>query len=166
MHFSAPGCTLTKRDFIGSSIDTITDTAVTETNVKVITRDHLLIVVRGMILAHSFPAALNTRPVTSNQDMKAIKPSDRFLPLYLLQCMKAQKRGILAMISEAGHGTKKLDQNSMERTNVPAPPLPLQQKFAAIVESVERQKAAQRAHLAEVDALFASLQHRAFRGEL
>jgi type I restriction enzyme S subunit len=46
------------------------------------------------------------------------------------------------------------------------PPLPLQQKFAAIVESVERQKAAQRAHLAELDALFAALQHRAFRGEL
>jgi type I restriction enzyme S subunit len=38
--------------------------------------------------------------------------------------------------------------------------------LAAIVESVERQKAAQRAHLAELDALFAALQHRAFRGEL
>ena len=46
------------------------------------------------------------------------------------------------------------------------PPLPLQQKFAAIVESIERQKTAQRAHLAELDALFAALQHRAFRGEL
>ena len=30
----------------------------------------------------------------------------------------------------------------------------------------DRQKAAQRAHLAELDALFAALQHRAFRGEL
>lgn len=49
---------------------------------------------------------------------------------------------------------------------IPLPPLPLQQKFAAIVESVERQKAAQRANLAELDALFAALQHRAFRGEL
>jgi len=49
---------------------------------------------------------------------------------------------------------------------IPLPPLPLQQKFAAIVESVESQKAAQRAHHAELDALFAALQHRAFRGEL
>lgn len=46
------------------------------------------------------------------------------------------------------------------------PPLSLQQKFAAIVGSVERQKTAQRTHLAELDALFAALQHRAFRGEL
>ncbi|RYD77728.1 MAG: restriction endonuclease subunit S, partial [Verrucomicrobiaceae bacterium] len=49
---------------------------------------------------------------------------------------------------------------------VSLPPLPLQHKFAAIVESIERQKAAQRGHLAELDALFAALQHRAFRGEL
>ncbi len=37
---------------------------------------------------------------------------------------------------------------------------------AAIVESVERQKARMRAHLAELDALFASLQSRAFSGTL
>ena len=55
------------------------------------------------------------------------------------------------------------DVRSIRLTN---PPLPLQQKFAAIVESVERQKTTQRAHLAELDALFAALQHRAFRGEL
>lgn len=34
------------------------------------------------------------------------------------------------------------------------------------VESVEKQKAQQRAHLDELDALFASLQSRAFNGEL
>ena len=46
------------------------------------------------------------------------------------------------------------------------PSMKEQQRFAAIVESVERQKVAQRTHLAELDALFAALQHRAFRGEL
>ena len=39
-------------------------------------------------------------------------------------------------------------------------------RFAAIVESIEQQKARQRAHLAELDTLFASLQSRAFRGDL
>ncbi len=46
------------------------------------------------------------------------------------------------------------------------PPLALQQQFAAIVESVERQKVAMKAHLAELDDLFGSLQQRAFNGEL
>lgn len=54
----------------------------------------------------------------------------------------------------------------LKRLPVPLPPLDLQRRFATLVESVERQKARQRAHLAELDALFASLQHRAFNGEL
>lgn len=61
---------------------------------------------------------------------------------------------------------KNINLEILRNLEVPVPPLPLQQKFAAIVESVERQKTTQRAHLAELDALFAALQHRAFRGEL
>ncbi|MCI5145432.1 MAG: restriction endonuclease subunit S [Candidatus Electrothrix sp. AR3] len=49
---------------------------------------------------------------------------------------------------------------------IPHPPLELQKKFAAIVESVERQKAKQQAHLAELDTLFAALQQKAFNGKL
>jgi type I restriction enzyme S subunit len=47
-----------------------------------------------------------------------------------------------------------------------APPLALQHEFARRAAGVETLKAAQRKSLAELDALFASLQHRAFRGEL
>ena len=46
------------------------------------------------------------------------------------------------------------------------PSLALQHEFACRVAAVEKLKAAHRASLAEMDALFASLQHRAFRGEL
>ncbi len=49
---------------------------------------------------------------------------------------------------------------------VPLPPLGLQHEFARRVTAVEKLKTAQRAALAELDTLFASLQHRAFRGEL
>lgn len=65
-----------------------------------------------------------------------------------------------------GAAQPNISGKQLESAEIPLPPLPLQQKFAAIVESVERQKAAHRAHLAELDALFAALQHRAFRGEL
>lgn len=50
--------------------------------------------------------------------------------------------------------------------DVPLPPLSLQQQFAWRIAAVEKLKAAHRTSLAELDALFASLQHRAFRGEL
>jgi type I restriction enzyme S subunit len=46
------------------------------------------------------------------------------------------------------------------------PPLALQQDFAHRIAAVDKLKSAHRASLAKLDALFASLQHRAFRGEL
>jgi type I restriction enzyme, S subunit len=59
-----------------------------------------------------------------------------------------------------------LSLGKIRALSIPLPPLPLQKKFATIVESIERQKITQRAHLAELDALFAAFQHRAFCGEL
>ena len=59
-----------------------------------------------------------------------------------------------------------LNMRIIKALPIPAAPLDLQHRFAAIVESIEHQKARQRAHLAELDTLFASLQSRAFRGDL
>lgn len=49
---------------------------------------------------------------------------------------------------------------------IPLPPLPLQQTFATRIASIEALKATHRRALAALDALFASLQQRAFTGAL
>jgi type I restriction enzyme, S subunit len=59
-----------------------------------------------------------------------------------------------------------INQSNLRRVPVIVPPMALQQTFARRVSAVEKLKTAQRASLAELDALFATLQHRAFRGEL
>jgi type I restriction enzyme S subunit len=59
-----------------------------------------------------------------------------------------------------------LNIKQITETTVVLPPIALQQEFARRVGAVEKLKAAQRTALAEQDALFATLQHRAFRGEL
>jgi len=46
------------------------------------------------------------------------------------------------------------------------PPLPLQQTFATRIQAIEALKATHRTALVQLDALFASLQQRAFAGEL
>lgn len=61
---------------------------------------------------------------------------------------------------------KNINLKILRELPVPLPPDDLICHFATVVESVEQQKARMRAHLAELDALFASLQHRAFNGEL
>ena len=69
-------------------------------------------------------------------------------------------------LARTTNGTFKVNQTMLEGIAFVAPPLPLQREFARRVSAVEKLKTAQRASLAEFDALFASLQHRAFRGEL
>ena len=67
------------------------------------------------------------------------------------------------------HGTGMKNMKSMKELKsikFLQPPLDLQHRFATIVESIEQQKAAHRSHLEEIDTLFASLQQRAFQGEL
>lgn len=59
-----------------------------------------------------------------------------------------------------------LTGEKLKAMRIPVPPLALQRTFARRVVAVDKLKAAHYAALTELDALFASLQHRAFRGEL
>jgi type I restriction enzyme S subunit len=59
-----------------------------------------------------------------------------------------------------------INQQDVGGFRVNLPPLPLQREFARRVRGVEKLKTMHHASLAELDALFATLQHRAFRGEL
>lgn len=54
----------------------------------------------------------------------------------------------------------------VEQFRVLLPPIELQRQFARRVTAVETLKRAHRASLAKLDALFATLQHRAFGEEL
>jgi type I restriction enzyme S subunit len=65
-----------------------------------------------------------------------------------------------------GGGQPNISNGVIKDTLIPLPPLVLQTRFASISEAIEQQKARLKAHLAELDTLFASLQSRAFNGEL
>ncbi|MEZ0171644.1 restriction endonuclease subunit S [Microvirga sp. TS319] len=69
----------------------------------------------------------------------------------------------------AGGSAGSMPNISKERlrgVDIELPPLQLQQAFAEKVSYVEELFAAQQSQFAQLDTLFASLQHRAFRGEL
>lgn len=61
---------------------------------------------------------------------------------------------------------KNIAQAKVLTISVGIPPVELQRDFARRKEANELLKDEERAALAELDALFASLQSRAFRGEL
>ena len=66
----------------------------------------------------------------------------------------------------AGSTSKHLNVKELRKLPVLLPPLDIQHRLAAIDRSVEQERTRQRAHLAELETLLASLQSRAFRGDL
>ena len=87
-------------------------------------------------------------------------------PVYLSNYFNSAGGKRMVLGAQRGQIQKHLNVGSLRSALIPLPPLDLQCRFSAIVESVECQKASQRAHLDELDTLFASLQSRAFRGDL
>ena len=87
-------------------------------------------------------------------------------PVYLSNYFNSAGGKRMVLGAQRGQIQKHLNVGSLRSAPIPLPPLDLQCRFSAIVESVECQKASQRAHLDELDTLFASLQFRAFRGDL
>jgi type I restriction enzyme S subunit len=96
-----------------------------------------------------------------------VRPRTDVVPLYLSWYLAspAAKSYFLRMAKQTT-GIASINKTQLSATPVKVPPLELQQTFASRVAAVERLKESHRRHLAELDALFASLQHRAFKGEL
>jgi type I restriction enzyme S subunit len=81
-----------------------------------------------------------------------------FLTPFIQQELETRKSGTTSVFAIYGRELKTLP--------IPVPPLPLQKTFATRIHAVEALKSQHRDALTELDALFASLQHRAFQGEL
>lgn len=100
-----------------------------------------------------------------NAQLLIIRPLE-VQSLYLHGLLSSHSMRDFFARSATGVAVKQLTGKQIGALVIPCPPIDLQRRFAAIVESIEQQKARMRAHLAELDNLFASLQSRAFNGEL
>ena len=80
--------------------------------------------------------------------------------------LNPQMKTKLLQVGGAGATREAITKAQAEQLTVPLPPLTLQQVFANRIQTVEALKASHSAALQELDRLFASLQHRAFQGEL
>ena len=109
-------------------------------------------------------AAIADREVAFNQQINAFVPGERIRSWFAIGMFLVGKRLVQSASTNAMKGM--VSKSAFSAVSVPVPPMSLQSRFAAIFESINQQKASQRAHLAELDTLFASLQSRAFRGDL
>ena len=103
--------------------------------VRVVPAGTVLVLVRGMGLFKDLPVALCDRPVTFNQDIKALVAKDGVDSEYLAFALIARKSDILRHVDSAGHGTGRLDTDLLKSTPLPLPPLPEQRKIAEILRT-------------------------------
>jgi len=126
-----------KQSEIIGAIDTISDTAVQECGMRLFAPGAILAVVRGMILAHSFPVATLAVPATINQDMKALEPDTRIRANYLRLILGAAKDYVVSvLVAEAAHGTRVLRTDVWRQLPALIPPLDEQDSILAELDRV------------------------------
>jgi type I restriction enzyme S subunit len=88
-------------------------------------------------------------------------------PAYVVQFLQTKfiKNQILSCSKNAVNQSS-INQQDVKGFQINVPPLHLQQEFISRINAVEALRLTYRTAIAELDALFASLQHRAFQGNL
>ena len=127
----------------------------------VVPSESLMIVVRGMILAHTFPVCMTARDMAFNQDMKTLIPNDRFKVEYIFHWFKWLSKPILGKTSTTSHGTKRLMMEDFAGFPLPLVTLEEQKRFIARMKQFDEvSQALENAQKALVDqrtALIASV---------
>ena len=78
-----------------------------------------LIVVRGMILAHTFPVSVCQVPMAFNQDLRALVAGPKIRPEYLTAWAEWMGPWFLSRTAESSHGTKRLEAKTIEQAAIP-----------------------------------------------
>ena len=113
-----------KRRLLGYTEERVTERGRRDAGLKLINPPAVLVVVRGMILAHSFPVAVSTVPLTINQDMKALKLRTDNEPRFFGWLLDGISRRILSTVVEkAAHGTRAIRMDHWRMVDLPLPPV-------------------------------------------
>ncbi|MCA1776829.1 MAG: restriction endonuclease subunit S [Loktanella sp.] len=101
-----------------------------------------------------------------NQQINAVQWSDKVLPEYGLYAMRGIRKEIIHIGKGAATTLPILKKSLFEKMKIRVAPLYEQKIFIDRVQEIEANKTVFTDALAGQSSLFASLQHRAFRGEL
>jgi len=116
--------------------DHISERAVSD-GARHVPAESIFIVVRGMILAHTFPVCLAERPMAFNQDVKAIVTNSSVDGRFLAHWLHGRSDALLRLVTEATHGTKRIDLRDLLAHPLTLPPLPEQRRIAEILDTVD-----------------------------
>jgi type I restriction enzyme S subunit len=104
-------------------------------------------------------------PVFATDSVIAIQPNcERVVTAYVHNVLKFWRPVFLAQAPETARAN--LNAATLKAVKIPVPPLSLQKEFAQRMTEIRELEAAQSASRQRLEALFQSMLHRAFNGEL
>lgn len=97
----------------------------------------------------------------------SLRPKDdRIDQEYLYRALSSRQTYAKFSRLASGATVKNLNIDLVRTVTIPVPPMAIQNRFADMAKAVDQTVDRAKAHLGHLDALFASLQHRAFSGAL
>jgi type I restriction enzyme, S subunit len=136
-----------KVDVIQDSEDHITEAALRVSTTNLIDAGAVLVVTRSGILQHTLPVAITSRPVTINQDLKALTPYPGLVPEYIAWGLRAHAQRILRECSKAGTTVQSVETTQLLRFVLSIAPTAEQERIVAAIEE----------HFSRLDAGVAAL---------
>jgi len=124
-----------KARVLPDAIDHVSELAVAECGLQLIPAGTTLVVVRGMILAHTFPVCVTGRPGTINQDLKALIPDERIDASFLPWLLRGWAPIFLSLTDQSAHGTMALRTDRFLDELLMVPPTEDQAAIASYLDA-------------------------------
>ncbi len=119
---------------ISDTEDHISEEAVCKSSTCKMPANSLLMVNRSGILRHSIPAAIITREMAINQDIRGCVPVNGVDPKFIAYLIEGNQPALLALWRQQGATVESLTFESVKTTNLHLPDLTEQQSIAAFLD--------------------------------
>ncbi len=116
--------------------DKVTKEAVDDGS-RLVPKDTILLLVRGMTLHNDVPICLTTCDTAFNQDVRALRAVAGVDSRFLAYSLLARKPALLASVDSAGHGTGRLNTDTLKATKLAVPGMDEQRAVAHILGTLD-----------------------------
>jgi type I restriction enzyme S subunit len=125
----------------------------------------VFIVVRGMILAHTFPVCITSLPMTFNQDVKAIVAKSNVDARFFAYWLLSHEHDLLKITTTATHGTKRFDMKDLFDVLIALPEKNEQARIVSRLDTSEAQIDANKKKAAKLRSLKTALMQDLLTGK-
>ena len=124
---------------------------------RLLTKNNLLLLVRGSMLWNTIPICLNKSDVAFNQDVKGIIANDTINNEFLLYWLKSKEQRLKYMVTGTGLGAGKLDTSDLLSMIVYIPAMKEQDKVARLLSLFDERIATQHKVIDKLQSLIKGL---------